>query len=45
MVTLKGERIVPEFLEILEKYVATRYGLIPASPPSPPPVQRGGAGG
>jgi (E)-4-hydroxy-3-methylbut-2-enyl-diphosphate synthase len=24
-VTLKGERIVPEFLEILESYVATRY--------------------
>ncbi|MGI8499222.1 MAG: flavodoxin-dependent (E)-4-hydroxy-3-methylbut-2-enyl-diphosphate synthase [Gemmatimonadaceae bacterium] len=24
-VTLKGERIVPEFLEILEGYVATRY--------------------
>jgi (E)-4-hydroxy-3-methylbut-2-enyl-diphosphate synthase len=26
MVTLKGERIVPEFLEILEEYVAARYG-------------------
>jgi (E)-4-hydroxy-3-methylbut-2-enyl-diphosphate synthase len=26
MVTLKGERIVPEFLEILEEYVASRYG-------------------
>jgi (E)-4-hydroxy-3-methylbut-2-enyl-diphosphate synthase len=25
-VTLRGERIVPEFLEILEHYVATRYG-------------------
>ena len=25
-VTLKGEGIVPEFLEILEQYVATRYG-------------------
>ena len=25
MVTLKGEAIVPEFLEILESYVATRY--------------------
>jgi (E)-4-hydroxy-3-methylbut-2-enyl-diphosphate synthase len=24
-VTLKGDRIVPEFLEILERYVATRY--------------------
>ena len=26
-VTLKGERIVPEFLEILENYVATHYGV------------------
>ena len=26
MVTLKGERIVAEFLEILEEYVASRYG-------------------
>jgi (E)-4-hydroxy-3-methylbut-2-enyl-diphosphate synthase len=26
-VTLKGDRIVPEFLEILENYVATRYGV------------------
>jgi (E)-4-hydroxy-3-methylbut-2-enyl-diphosphate synthase len=26
-VTLKGERIVPEFLEILENYVAARYGV------------------
>ncbi len=26
MVTLKGERIVAEFLEILEEYVAARYG-------------------
>jgi (E)-4-hydroxy-3-methylbut-2-enyl-diphosphate synthase len=25
-VTLKGDRIVPEFLEILENYVAARYG-------------------
>jgi (E)-4-hydroxy-3-methylbut-2-enyl-diphosphate synthase len=25
-VTLRGDRIVPEFLEILEQYVATRYG-------------------
>jgi (E)-4-hydroxy-3-methylbut-2-enyl-diphosphate synthase len=24
--TLKGDRIVPEFLEILEQYVAGRYG-------------------
>jgi (E)-4-hydroxy-3-methylbut-2-enyl-diphosphate synthase len=27
MVTLKGERIVPEFLAILEDYVASRYGV------------------
>jgi hypothetical protein len=26
-VTLKGDTIVPEFLEILETYVATRYGV------------------
>jgi (E)-4-hydroxy-3-methylbut-2-enyl-diphosphate synthase len=26
MVTLRGDRIVSEFLEILERYVATRYG-------------------
>ena len=26
-VTLKGDRIVPEFLEILENYVAPRYGM------------------
>jgi (E)-4-hydroxy-3-methylbut-2-enyl-diphosphate synthase len=26
LVTLKGERIVAEFLEILEEYVAGRYG-------------------
>jgi (E)-4-hydroxy-3-methylbut-2-enyl-diphosphate synthase len=26
-VTLKGDSIVPEFLEILETYVATRYGV------------------
>jgi (E)-4-hydroxy-3-methylbut-2-enyl-diphosphate synthase len=25
MVTLKGDGIVPEFLEILERYVASRY--------------------
>jgi hypothetical protein len=25
-VTLKGDRIVAEFLEILEEYVASRYG-------------------
>ena len=30
-VTLKGDRIVPEFLEILENYVATRYGVAVAS--------------
>jgi (E)-4-hydroxy-3-methylbut-2-enyl-diphosphate synthase len=27
MVTLKGERIVPDFLAILEDYVASRYGV------------------
>jgi (E)-4-hydroxy-3-methylbut-2-enyl-diphosphate synthase len=27
LVTLKGEAIVPEFLAILENYVATRYGV------------------
>ena len=27
MVTLRGDAIVPEFLAILEEYVATRYGL------------------
>jgi len=26
VVTLKGDNIVPEFLAILEEYVATRYG-------------------
>jgi (E)-4-hydroxy-3-methylbut-2-enyl-diphosphate synthase len=26
MVTLKGDNIVPEFLAILEEYVASRYG-------------------
>ena len=30
-VTLKGDRIVPEFLEILENYVATRYGAAVAA--------------
>jgi len=30
-VTLKGENIVPEFLEILENYVATRYGVAVAA--------------
>jgi hypothetical protein len=29
-VTLKGDRIVTEFLEILEEYVASRYGAEPA---------------
>jgi (E)-4-hydroxy-3-methylbut-2-enyl-diphosphate synthase len=29
-VTLKGERIVPEFLAILEEYVARRYPAAPA---------------
>jgi (E)-4-hydroxy-3-methylbut-2-enyl-diphosphate synthase len=32
MLTLKGEAIVPEFLEILEDYVASRYGLHSAAP-------------
>jgi len=32
-VTLKGERIVPEFLKILEEYIEARYGALgdPAS--------------
>lgn len=30
VVTLKGEGIVPEFLEILERYVASRYAAVPA---------------
>ncbi len=38
MVTLKGESIVPEFLAILDDYVATRYRVIPASPPPRPPA-------
>jgi hypothetical protein len=25
-VTLKGDNIVPEFLQILDEYVASRYG-------------------
>ena len=29
MVTLKGDGIVPEFLEILERYVASRYAVSP----------------
>jgi (E)-4-hydroxy-3-methylbut-2-enyl-diphosphate synthase len=33
-VTLKGDAIVPEFLRILEQYVATRYGKA-VSPPAP----------
>ncbi|MGH7703423.1 MAG: flavodoxin-dependent (E)-4-hydroxy-3-methylbut-2-enyl-diphosphate synthase [Gemmatimonadales bacterium] len=35
MVTLKGERIVPEFLQILDQYVERRYGG-PAEEPVPP---------
>jgi (E)-4-hydroxy-3-methylbut-2-enyl-diphosphate synthase len=35
VVTLKGDGIVPEFLEILESYVASRYA---ASPTSRPPT-------
>ena len=31
MVTLKGEGIVPEFLAILERYVASRYARTPVS--------------
>jgi (E)-4-hydroxy-3-methylbut-2-enyl-diphosphate synthase len=27
LTTLKGDRIVPEFLQILEEYVQTRYGV------------------
>jgi (E)-4-hydroxy-3-methylbut-2-enyl-diphosphate synthase len=38
LVTLKGEAMVPEFLAILENYVATRYGVTPASPPAPSPA-------
>jgi (E)-4-hydroxy-3-methylbut-2-enyl-diphosphate synthase len=33
VVTLKGEGIVPEFLAILESYVATRYATAPAGEP------------
>jgi hypothetical protein len=35
MVTLKGESIVPEFLAILESYVANRYATVAvhATPP------------
>jgi (E)-4-hydroxy-3-methylbut-2-enyl-diphosphate synthase len=32
MLTLKGDTIVPEFLEILEDYVASRYGVQPTAP-------------
>ena len=32
MLTLKGEAIVPEFLEILEDYVASRYGVHSTAP-------------
>ncbi len=38
MVTLKGEGIVPEFLEILESYVASRYAV--PTPSSPEPAGR-----
>jgi (E)-4-hydroxy-3-methylbut-2-enyl-diphosphate synthase len=31
LVTLKGDRIVPEFLDILERYVAERYAPRPAA--------------
>jgi (E)-4-hydroxy-3-methylbut-2-enyl-diphosphate synthase len=36
MVTLRGEGIVPEFLAILENYVATRYGAAEWSDSTPP---------
>ena len=32
--TLRGEEIVPEFLQILEQYVAARYGPAPVMPPA-----------
>jgi hypothetical protein len=32
MTTLKGERIVAEFIEILNEYVESRYGSGPAKP-------------
>jgi (E)-4-hydroxy-3-methylbut-2-enyl-diphosphate synthase len=32
MVTLRGDNIVPEFLQILETYVATRYGVAETVP-------------
>jgi (E)-4-hydroxy-3-methylbut-2-enyl-diphosphate synthase len=31
LTTLRGDRIVPEFLEILERYVESRYGWPSAS--------------
>jgi (E)-4-hydroxy-3-methylbut-2-enyl-diphosphate synthase len=34
-VTLKGDGIVPEFLEILERYVASRYAAAPEAPALP----------
>ena len=35
MVTLKGDNIVPEFLQILESYVASRYGAGPSAAAHP----------
>jgi (E)-4-hydroxy-3-methylbut-2-enyl-diphosphate synthase len=32
MVTLKGDNIVPEFLQILEEYVERKYAVAPAAP-------------
>jgi hypothetical protein len=32
MLTLKGEAIVPEFLQILEDYVASRYDAHSVAP-------------
>jgi (E)-4-hydroxy-3-methylbut-2-enyl-diphosphate synthase len=36
VVTLKGDGIVPEFLEILEGYVASRYAVAPQREPALP---------
>ncbi len=36
MLTLKGDAIVPEFLAILEHYVATHYGVTSWSDSTPP---------
>ena len=31
MVTLKGANIVPQFIQILNRYVESRYGAVSAS--------------